>query len=377
MLAIVEYIKKNGLDKAIQTLKLKAKIYEHKIHLKYDQIESDMSQKEVQECRGLILDKKTLDVISMSFFKFFNNGETNAAKIDWKTAHVFEKVDGSMMQVYWDPYAEKWFAGTTGTAEGEGEVNNKSGTTFNDLFWQVVNDKAPNMLRWLNKLKHCTFVFELTTPYNIVVKPHGESSITLLAARDNQTLKELRYVDLKVLATTFGVPIVKLFNLNAKNFGDLIRTFEGMPWSEEGYVVMDENFNRVKIKNPAYCAVHHLKGKTAEHNILTIVKSNEIEEFAATFIERKTEVYLLKDKYDKLVNKLETIQVELLPFLPKDTSKNESKKYALKVFDIVKKYDIPQFSGLYFSLKDGKTSTIKNYINDYDNKILYRFLLGK
>ena len=54
MLAIVEYIKKNGLDKAIQTFKLKAKIYEHKIHLKYDQIESDMSQKEVQECRGLI-----------------------------------------------------------------------------------------------------------------------------------------------------------------------------------------------------------------------------------------------------------------------------------------------------------------------------------
>lgn len=71
MLAIQQYIRKNGLEKAIDTFKLKVKIYEHKIHLKYNQIESDMSLMEVQECRGLILDKVTLDVISMSFFKFF------------------------------------------------------------------------------------------------------------------------------------------------------------------------------------------------------------------------------------------------------------------------------------------------------------------
>jgi hypothetical protein len=34
-------------------------------------------------------------------------------------------------------FVDKWFAGTTGTAEGEGEVNNKLGTT-NDLFWDTV-----------------------------------------------------------------------------------------------------------------------------------------------------------------------------------------------------------------------------------------------
>ena len=94
MLAIVEFIKKEGLAKAIQKFKLKVKVYEHKLHLKYDQIESDMSAKEVQECRGLILNKETLEVISMSFYKFFNHGEGHAAKIDWNTASVLEKVDG-------------------------------------------------------------------------------------------------------------------------------------------------------------------------------------------------------------------------------------------------------------------------------------------
>jgi hypothetical protein len=50
-------------------------------------------------------------------------------------------------------------------------------------------------------------------------------------------------------------------------------------------------------------AVHHLKGKSAEHNILTI-KTNEIEEFATTFPERKEELYKLKVNYDLLNVKL-------------------------------------------------------------------------
>lgn len=35
MLAIIKYIKENGLAKAIEKFKLKAKVYENKIHLKY------------------------------------------------------------------------------------------------------------------------------------------------------------------------------------------------------------------------------------------------------------------------------------------------------------------------------------------------------
>jgi len=286
-------------------------------------------------------------------------------------------VHNSMIQVYWDPFAKKWFAATTGTAEGEGEVNNKTGTTFNELFWGTIKKTCPNILKDLDYFKTSTFVFELTTPYNIVVKPHGESNVTLLAVRDNRTLVEARYEQLNRFSTELGLPLVKSYDLNAKDFGTLIKTFEGMPWSEEGYVVVDGNFNRVKIKNPAYLAVHHLKGKTAEHNILTIVKSNEIEEFAATFIERKDEVFLLKKKYDTLVSTLEDIWVILSENLPKNITKQENKKYAAKVFETVEKFNVKQFSGLYFSLKDKKVVSVKDFIYEYDDKILYKFLLGK
>lgn len=372
MLAIIKFIEANGLAKAIEKFKLKTRVYEKKILLKYDQIESDMSCPEVQECRGLILERDTWKVMGMSFFKFFNHGEGNAAKIDWNTAQVLEKLDGTMIQVYWDWHKNEWFAATTGMAEAEGEVNNKMGTTFNDLFWQTVRNYNPIFKNLLDK--SFTYVFELTTPFNIVVKPHGESSATLLMIRSNQTLEEVSYETVVASGKWLQVPVVKSFDLNAKDFGALIRTFEGMPWSEEGYVVVDGNFNRVKIKNPAYLAVHHLKGKTAEHNIMTIVKSNEIEEFGSTFPERKEELLKLKANYDLLLNKLSDVWVELQPKLPKNITASERKNYATAVFEVTKKYGLDSFTNLYFALQTGKVETITEYMMEFEDKKLYKML---
>ena len=374
MLAIIRFIETNGLAKAIEKFKLKVKIYEKKIHLKYDQIESDMSYPEVQDCRGLILERDTWKVMSMSFRKFFNHGESQAAKIDWNSAVVLEKLDGTMIQVYWDWHKQEWFAATTGTAEGEGEVNNKMGTTFNELFWNTFDKVSPIGRNSFNFFKEYTFVFELTTPYNIVVKPHSESSITLLTIRDNRTLEEAPRAQLERAGESFGVPVVKAFDLNAKDFGALIRTFEGMPWSEEGYVVVDGNFNRVKIKNPAYVAVHHLKSKTAEHNILTVVKANEIEEFAATFIERKDEVFKLKANYDALIVRLNDAWDELQPRRPKNITASERKAYAMAVFEVAKKHKLDAFTGLFFSLQNGQVQSVADYMKEYDDKKLYKML---
>ena len=374
MLKIQEYIAKHGIDKAINDFKLKTRDYPSKILLKYDQLVSPtlMGLPEMQDCRGLILEKGTWKVMSLAFRKFFNAEEGNAAKVDWKTANVLEKLDGSMIQVYWDWHVNKWFAGTTGTAEGEGEVNNKNGTTFDDLFWDTMDNKYAFNECLLNK-DH-VYVFELTTPYNIVVKPHGESSATLLTVRNRETLVELSRKDLEMTAISLNIPLIKSFDLNAKDVGALLRTFEGMPWSEEGYVVVDANFNRIKIKNPAYVHAHHLKGKTAEHNIITIVKSNEIEEFASTFPERKDELFRLKENYDKLTEKLNEMWVELSARKPKNITKEEKKRYAAAVFEVCGKHDLKQFTGLYFGLVDGKVDSVEDFIVNYDDKLLYKML---
>lgn len=375
MLKIQKFIKENGFEKAVKEFQLKTREYEHKILIKYDQLVSPtiMSNIEVQECRGLILEKGTWDVMSLAFTKFFNAEEGNAAKIDWNTAHVLEKLDGTLIQVYWDWVNEEWYAGTTGTAEGEGEVNNKMGTTFNSLFWDTVTKQYalnPCMFD-----KNHVYVFELTTPYNIVVKPHGESSATLLTVRNRVTLQEVSWKDLTMIAESLRVPLVKRFDLNAKDVGTLLRTFEGMPWSEEGYVVVDANFNRIKIKNPAYVHAHHLKGKMGNHHIMGIIKTNEIEEFIATFKEREEEIRQLEKAYNTLRDKLSKSWDELYLLKPKNITPQEKKRFAMNVFEFVGKNDLKEFSGMFFSLNEGKVKSVSDYLINYDDKKLYHLLI--
>ena len=370
-LAIVTYIKANGLASAIKEFKLKCKVYDKKILLKYDQIASQMGFEEVQDCRGLILENDTWKVMSLAFRKFFNSAEGNAHKIDWLTAYIFEKCDGSLIQLYWDWHKDMWMVGTSGMAEAEGEVNDKPNTSFSDLFWSTISTYLDFDTKKLNK--DCTYIFELMTPYNIVVCPHGESKVALLAVRNVRNgLKELDYVKVKLIAEDLGLPTPKRFNLNATNAGHLIATFEGMPYTEEGYVVCDGNFNRVKIKNPAYLAAHHLKSKTSAHHIMTIVKTNEIEEYGATFPERLEEMNELKIKYDNLEHDLSLAWAYLEMFKPKNIEKKEQKKFAMKVFEFIALIpELKEFSGMFFALKDRKVDNVKDFMFEYDGKRLY------
>jgi hypothetical protein len=370
-LKIVTYIRKHGLDKAIADWKLKVNTYEGKILLKYNQLESPFGNREVEECRGLILEMDTWKVMSLGLTKFYNSAEGHAAKIDWSTARILSKLDGTCINLYRDFDKETWFAATTGTAEGEGEVNNRPNTSFNDLFWETIKNKY-DIVKFERQLNaDCTYVFELTTPYNIVVTPHGESSATLLTIRNNVTLKEYIRETCEEQAERLGVPIVEEHDLNKGGVEHLVKTFEDMPWSEEGYVILDSDFNRIKLKNPKYLAVHHLKGRTEFHHIMEIVKTNEVDEYVATFTEREHEVRGLKVKYDELVIDLKGGWDVLKEYKPNNITPQERKKYATKVFEVANSNTLKGFTGLYFGLMDGKVETIESYLMEMDNKRLY------
>jgi hypothetical protein len=65
---------------------------------------------------------------------------------------------------------------------------------------------------------------------------------------------------------------------------------------------------------------------------------------------------------------------ELKGFLPRNITKEEQKKFALKVFQISKEKDLTLHTGLFFGLKDGKVKTIDSYLMNMDNKKLYNLL---
>lgn len=51
----------------------------------------------VKECRSLILDKK-FDVVSRSFDRFFNYGETDHNEFNFNDFKVYDKADGSLIK---------------------------------------------------------------------------------------------------------------------------------------------------------------------------------------------------------------------------------------------------------------------------------------
>ena len=77
------------------------------IMFKYDQIASDFSYEEVREARGIIFYEQTWDCVCHPFNKFGNYGESYCPNIDWNTASVQEKVDGSLINSLIEKYKKE------------------------------------------------------------------------------------------------------------------------------------------------------------------------------------------------------------------------------------------------------------------------------
>jgi tRNA splicing ligase len=124
-LELVEYLRENGTKKLEEQHRITIrahKTYENLISLTYNQLKSDLKNPIVRQCRGIILDTSdNFQVISFPYEKFFNYCEGGAAKIDWKTARVTEKVDGSLMILYF--YKDQWHISSSGTPDASGNVH--------------------------------------------------------------------------------------------------------------------------------------------------------------------------------------------------------------------------------------------------------------
>jgi NAD-dependent SIR2 family protein deacetylase len=69
--------------------------------------------------------------------------------------------------------------------------------------------------------------------------------------------------------------------------------------------VCDAACRRVKEKNPAYVAIHHIKDGMSYKRICDIVRLNEHSEVLAKFPEFEKEFQRIKTNYDNLLQELE------------------------------------------------------------------------
>lgn len=355
MLHIQNYLINNSLEQLNSELFIKVKRhnkYPNLIGLCYSQLESPKLHPIVKEARGLILDSSNnWKIVAYGLNRFLNYKEGGADEIDWSTALTMTKLDGSLIQIYY--YNNQWLVATKGSPNASGTVHDY-GFTFNHLAWKIFYEEGYNLTDLHPSYTYC---FELCTPYNKVVVPHIKNSLTLLSIRNNITLKEVTLDPSNILCRPFN--LVKYHNLS--NWEDILKSIEKLNGHEhEGYVVVDANFNRVKIKHPAYVALSHLKEGLTKRRLLEIVRQNEGEEFLNYFPELQTLYLEIKCKYDNLINAIEQTWSKY------QTIENQ-KEFAL----LVKDYN---YSGLLFSLKRKQISSVKEGLSQTTIQTLEKLL---
>lgn len=218
-------------------------------------VECDFKNPIVQEARGIIIDYEKIEVVCWPFRKFGNYTESYADKIDWNNAVVLEKVDGSIIKLWFNEKTEKWQFSTNGminadnaTTDGYNSVKYgdiiRSASNYNDIPFDSLN-------------KEYTYIFELVSPQTRVVVKYDATELYHLGTRSNKTGIEYN-IDI-------GIKKPKSYSINSledciKAAVELNKGCESDDEiANEGFVVVDKNWNRVKVKSPDYIMLHRLK----------------------------------------------------------------------------------------------------------------------
>lgn len=319
------------------------------ILLKYDQINSDFSNDIVKECRGIILDKNNLKVVCFPFIKFFNVDEPNADNIDWNSARVQEKIDGSIMKLWY--YNEKWHLSTNGCINADNaELSFKTDKykTFSDLFWDVFDKRTLDRLN-----KNYTYMFELVSPYNRVVVEYKKLDLYYIGTRDNITMEELEE----------NIGIKKPIQYKLNNEEEVKRAASELKLDHEGYVVVDKYYHRVKIKSPLYVKAHYMVSSGFNANkIIDLIRENEQEEFLAYFPYYRPDIQFIEDRIQNYTDKITNNWKDIIKFKKNNPIRKDIASYILNKDKIN--------SDIYFGLLDKKfdITEIRNIVISWQNK---------
>ena len=278
----------------------------------YSQIDSDFYNPVVRVSRGIILkiddhfqksdpsQTPKIDIVCWPFNKFGNYGEGYADTIDWASAKVQKKIDGSIIKVWYDDGL--WHISTNGMIDAfEAKLRNPipNCESFGDLFIIAVTNTCNSYEEFLSRLDRAyTYIFELTSPWNRIIVPYDDTTITHLGSRN-------RYTGLE---ENINLGVKKPKEYSFKTFDDVIANAAMLPYSQEGYVVVDKDWHRVKVKSKAYLQVHHLKsnGNINPKRILELIKMNEQGEFLSYFPEYKEYFDHVQDKYTRTLDAINT-----------------------------------------------------------------------
>lgn len=291
-----------------------------------DNVLVDRNHPVLVKCRGLVVDNEG-NILNFPFERFFNEFEEEKAKIDWCSAEIHEKVDGSLICVFWD--GTDWEITTRGSFY-PAEI--KKGVDFSKLF-----KKHFSSFDKLNK-KYC-YMFEIVSKDNRIVTWYEHEAVYLLGARDLHTLNEISQKELDNIAEKLSVN--RPLKYSAENIEQCKKLFENFKDDQEGLVVTDANFNRVKVKQESYLQLSKIIMLKEQDLFECVLGLKQIDvEYLKKLPEVTAEIEKIREEWTK-------IQAEIKKVFEKIKNKSTRKEFALEAL----KYP---FKSILFAMLDNQ-----------------------
>ena len=344
---LINWLNENGLE-PLADLDIRVSTDERfpgLYNLKYGVIGVDKANPIVRACRGAVVQKDDdgFSLVAYAFDRFFNLGEAEADEIDWSSASVYEKYDGSLIKLFWN--GVQWVVSTSGSVGGAGNVGD-SGKSFEELFWDTFRYMRYNAFN-LNP-DYC-YVFELCAPENRIVVKYDEPMLRLLAVRDRSS----DFVELSLGDFSRNFWIAESFNLISDELVDAVNARGA---DHEGFIVCDAFGRRIKVKSDVYVQLHRVRGN-GEPDFSELYLNDDLDEFLLHFPDYSVKFNALREKIDFLAFMVEGFvrQYEGYP----------QKEFA----GIVLEYH-PKVSGAMFGIRAGKFANFKEFVGQMKPKQL-------
>ena len=249
-----------------------------------------------RECRGLIFDAETGQLLARPYHKFFNVNELDETSeeninLDSVGYVLLEKLDGFFVSAIL-VNDQLHFASKTG-------ISNKHSKQVESFVEKESNGNYNAFCRsWISR--GYTPIFEFCSSSKQIVIKYKRTTLVLTGLRHRETGEYVKYEDMKLSAEESGIPVVHAWRLTSKDFQSMLKEIKDVKDSE-GCVLRLDNGDMYKIKTLFYTNMG--KGNSdllaQEWQVWQLILKQKIDDVKSSAIQRA-----LKNRISQFETKL-------------------------------------------------------------------------
>ncbi len=284
-----------------------------------------------------------------------------------------EFVEGTMINVFFDPSVDSWKISTRNTVDADVTFYKGPNKTFRTMFFEAC-EANKLIIESLNP-KFC-YSFVLQHPENRIVVPFSVPRLYLV------DVYEIYHNDKTVIVTPQDINQVRIsgywsqtticfpIRYSFNHYSELIEKFASpnTPYDVMGIVVKNTfTHERTKIRNPNYEEIRQLRGNQTktQYQYLTLRKEGRLSEFLKYYPELKPEFSTYRDQVHMFTNTLHRNYISC--YVKKERPLGEfSSQYKTHMFKLHEKFlSELREQGLFIT-----NTMVINYVNNLHPSLL-------